>query len=1118
MSFKTLVELIAYRAAQSPQRIAFTFVDEQEGQDVVTYQDLYESARLIASNLLQKLQPGDRALLLYPPGLDLIKAYFACLIAGVVAVPVYPPVRDDFVDKIQHVMDDCKPGLIMANQKTAQAVRRLKLFRLGLKTPLLSGFLKRYSTKIASLSQWEFNRIDWLVTDRLKQLRQASFPCITAENLAFLQYTSGSTGKPKGVEIRHGNCLANLAIIQEAAESDENDIAVFWVPPYHDLGLIAGILSPVYSGVHAYLMSPLTFLRKPFLWLDLISRHKGSLSCAPNFAFDYCRKKITEEEKAKLNLSSLRFCLNGAEPVSSETIEAFYEAFKSCGLRRECISPGYGMAESVLGVSVTLARERYRHKFIDRHALALGQVLVVDEASPSACNLVSCGRAFQEVAIVDPLTFEEKPCGEIGEIWLRGESISTGYWQKEALNQDVFHARMRTDNPQKQADFFRSGDLGFLDEHHDLYITGRIKDLLIIRGRNIYPQDVERAIERCHPMIRRGGSAVFPDRVENQEELIACVEIKNPFDSANLNELLHAVERAIIETAGVLPYCINFIKAGSAFKTTSGKIQRQKTKKAYQQGQLNLLSQDIRKQETKEFQALLEALALASVTERKAILNERIKQIVAAVLFIQNPGRIPEDIDLFDFGIDSIRGLEIWRRLNLLLGSPDRLSKDILFKHNSIHALSGYIQKEILSLYFPPVSDSKASLPQDTEKASATEQPVNSPERLLFEEWPSLVPDADDKDMHLFLTGVTGVLGSYLCKLLLEEEHIQLHCLIRRQNIDDTIEELKALLLTYQADAGVLKKIETHLHFYQGDIAVKQLGLSQDLYAALAARVDGCIHAAANIALQLPYEDLYDVNVFGTKQVIEFCSQMKTPKLLYVSTYSVMGDIQFSAQRPFLENDFDRKQDFDGMGYQRSKFEAERCVRASSGLHWQIVRPGNIFGDSTTGAYPLKKKADSIIFYDIFKTFIETGLAVQSNMLLDITPVDYVAKAMRFLVLNNGYHGQTFHLTNPCQRSLDEIVDLLAAAGYAFERVSPAEYVKRAHSYQIKRSGERYRSLTTSMAMHNAQYICRTEATPADSSQTRQFMEQHGISCAPPDLDLITCLMDYCRQVGYIAN
>ena len=435
--------------------------------------------------LMSKGLTGERALLLYPAGLEFIVGFFGCLYAGVVAVPVYPPRRNRSMERIQAIADDAEA-------------------KVALTTDTVLGRVERLIDETPHLKQ-----LAWLDTCHVPDGLDAQWrqPDIHGETLAFLQYTSGSTGTPKGVMLNHASLVHNSALIAHAFEHTRSSVGVFWLPSYHDMGLIGGILQPIYIGRTNVLMSPMTFLQKPFRWLSAISRFRATTSGGPNFAYQHCIDKITPEQRKQLDLSGWKVAFNGAEPVRAETLRRFAEAFAPCGFRPESFYPCFGLAEATLIVSGGRTTAPPVIRSFDAEALTLGEAREVGSGVGASRDLVGCGETLpdQKIVIANPETKSTCPPDEIGEIWVSGPSMAQGYWKRPDVTEAMFRAHLADTG---EGPFLRTGDLGFMLDG-ELFITGRLKDLIILRGVNLYPQDIELTVFRCHPRLRVDCAAAF---------------------------------------------------------------------------------------------------------------------------------------------------------------------------------------------------------------------------------------------------------------------------------------------------------------------------------------------------------------------------------------------------------------------------------------------------------------------------------------------------------------------------------------------------------------------------------------------------------------------------------
>ncbi len=563
---RTLVELLCLRAKEEPGKTAYIELrDGEEEEGRLSWGDLDRLSRQIAVRILRDSDPGDRVLLLYPTGLDFIAAYMGCLYAGVIPVPCYPPSRQRPDRRLESIVQDCGSRRAFTSSSVIDSLgRQFEAF------PIL-------------------REVAWMTTgDAAGEDPDAwSMPAITADDLALLQYTSGSTSEPRGVMVSHGHLLANLAHLDEGWDHDAASVMVTWLPVFHDMGLIYGALEPLFRGFPCVMMTPASFLQSPIRWLKAITRYRGTHSAAPNFAYDLCVERIMPEDRAGLDLSSWRMALNAAEPVRAETLERFEAAFGPCGFSDRTFSPGFGLAEATLKATALGCSSRWQSVTVDADALARHDVVPVDEHAPGGRRLVGCGPAVAatRIAIVDPATRAVANPDRVGEIWVGGETIPFGYWNRAETTESTFQARLADG----QGPFLRTGDLGFV-RGGELYITGRLKDLIIVHGLNHYPQDLEWTAERSHPALRPGGGAAFsvsrsvaaPDDkaagkgASVDEELVVLVheigrEHLRTFDA---DAVLTALRRAVFEEHGLALSGVALVKPGGVPKTSSGKVRR----------------------------------------------------------------------------------------------------------------------------------------------------------------------------------------------------------------------------------------------------------------------------------------------------------------------------------------------------------------------------------------------------------------------------------------------------------------------------------------------------------------------------------------------------------------
>jgi len=658
----TLVELLHRRAQQSPETLAYAFLADGEvgEEEKVTYRELEHRVRAVATQLQSSASPGDRVLLLYPQGVDYVIGFLACLYAGVIGVPIFPPRGKPADMRIQTIADDAQANLALTTDK------------------IHSHFAHRLEHAP------HLEKMQWLATDAIPADIAASWkpPEIDGNTLAFLQYTSGSTGVPKGVMVSHGNLLHNSEYTAGLWQYDADSVMVTWLPIFHDMGLIFGILQPLYKGFPCYLMSPAAFVQHPFRWLKAISYYRATHSGAPNFAYDLCVQKIPAEQRAALDLSSWCMSLNAAEPVRAETFRQFYEAFAPCGLRETTVCHGYGLAEATLIVAGALKRDAPVYFDVRSGALEQHRVLAAEGTDQEVQTLVGSGYpgADGEVAIVHPETLTRCPPEEVGEIWVSSPSVAHGYWQRPDETEETFQAHLSDSG---EGPFMRTGDLGFMRDG-ELFVTGRIKDVIIIRGNNYYPQDIEFTVEKSHPALRAAGhGAAFSVEDAGEEKLVVIQEVeRSQLRKLNAGEVVGAIRQAVSEEYDLQVHAVVLLKTATIPRTSSGKIQRSTCQTAFMDRALDSVAawqQTSRPERT-------------TSSRRDAVTREDIKswlldklsgkfQITAAEIDVREP--------LARYGLDSMTAVGLSGELEDWLGRP--FPPTLLYDYPSIDAITRYV-------------------------------------------------------------------------------------------------------------------------------------------------------------------------------------------------------------------------------------------------------------------------------------------------------------------------------------------------------------------------------------------------------------------------------------------
>lgn len=580
---KTLGELIYHQANIQPNSIAYEFINNNLTINSINYSDLYLKARQLAQALkLLQLSKSDCIIILLPPGLDFIIALFGCFLTGVIAVPCYPPANEEFIEKLQWILTDSKPSAIIASDEIIKKLRQMQLLKKITKFKLINKLINQVLPSFRKMHKLTLSNLSWIAVDRLKPLT-STFKLIppNPDDVALLQYTSGSTQSPKGTMVTHHNFLANIACISREMHVTDSSISGSWLPPYHDMGLISGILTPMFCGIKSILTSPVFFLKSPYRWLQIVSKNGITHTGGPDFFYYYCINKITAKEVKSLDLSRWITAFNGSEPVKHQNIIDFYKKFKTAGFREEAFIICYGLAEATLFVSGTPWSKKYHALSVSKKELTHHHIQL-SENKDDETTLISVGTPTITTKIIDPNTRTELPERHIGEIWLQGDSVTKGYWHKDDLTAKTYQATLSNDSDQK---YLRSGDLGFM-HNQELYIMGRKKDLIIIRGKNYYPHDIETALVRALPNFNRNHIAAFSITGKQSEELTVVCEVSRPaeiqYDISACEKISIEMRKVIGEIYGIYLKNIALVPPKTIKRTTSGKIRRQYLKNLFE--------------------------------------------------------------------------------------------------------------------------------------------------------------------------------------------------------------------------------------------------------------------------------------------------------------------------------------------------------------------------------------------------------------------------------------------------------------------------------------------------------------------------------------------------------
>ncbi len=665
---KTLIEIFEAHLKRSPNKILYRFLaNGDEESDSRTYQELYNRAQIIASHILEYVNQGDRVLLLFPSGLDFTDAFFGCLLAGVIAVPAFPPQGKRRIGRLEKIVSDCNASLVLTKE----------------------GIYEKTKT-------WFDSELDWLKTDIIGNHIERKLPVISSDTIAFLQYTSGSTGNPKGVIVDHSNIIHNSELFKKCFQTDAKSVGVSWLPIYHDMGLIGNVIQAFYVGFELIIMPPVAFVQKPVRWLKAFSKYRGTISCGPNFAYDLCTNQIRNEDLEGIDLSSWRVAINGSEPIRPDTFEKFALRFEKYGIQKKTLFPGYGLAEVTLTVSgckfdgfpVTLELEKksFKNKEI--------KVLTSSQSQNDTIRLMGNGPVIDGliVKIVDPKTKKVCDKNQIGEVWISGASVAKGYWEKEETTKEIFHAFPKDTKGvenKEEGPFLRTGDMGFLYDG-ELYISGRLKEMIIFNGVNYYPQDLERTVQYSHSDLQNNAGVVFCTNIDEQEKLIVVQEIKRTsIRTYNRESLVQSICQSILEEHELPVYSIILISPGRVSKTSSGKIQRLATKLAYESDTLDGVIDSWKRGVVLEGEhmPISEQMLYKNSNYLITWLQERISEELKLT-----PSQIQIHKPFAELGMTSLQGI---RLSGLLSEYLDRdISPTLIYSYSTITDLVTYLLEE----------------------------------------------------------------------------------------------------------------------------------------------------------------------------------------------------------------------------------------------------------------------------------------------------------------------------------------------------------------------------------------------------------------------------------------
>jgi thioester reductase-like protein len=1000
---KTLVDYLRMWAAQKPDQVLYRFVDV-EGRELehYTYQSFAERTRELAAYLFAEagLRPGDRALLVYPPGLEMVAAFFACARIGVIAVPVSPPLPMAFeagLAKLSFIARDSQAKAVLSTKQFEYDYRLLLGHRQGaLPWPDAEGPPE----------------LPWFATDGTDEFGGAPV-ADTPGPVLFLQYTSGSTSDPKGVMVSHTNVIANCS--GYTTEGQGREVVVSWLPQHHDMGLISAYLFVVVRGETTHAMSPLDFLNRPSAWLRLISDVRATYTPAPNFALEYCARedKLPTSELAGIDLSSLDSVVVGAEPLRAKTFARFRERFAPYGLRPDALVGAYGMAESTLIVSV-----RGRQTLtLNKRALEKNRVRV-EKAVPENNNqvpLISCGKPIDGsvVRIVDPQSGQALSESRVGEIWVDGASNGGGYWRRPQLTAETFGARIAGDDDHT---YLRTGDLGFLYED-ELFVCGRSKDLIIVRGVNCYPGDIEAIVERSAAQVRVGCVAAFSVEREEQEALVVVAEVREERALPDAKALARAIRRH----CHIDPHTIVFVPPRSIPKTTSGKIRRAQTRQLWLDAKLPVLA-------SYAHQTHDAPDATAGPLERFLYLMES----------YDLTGQ--EDCSFADVGIDSVALAELRADLQRLLeehgaGELAEEADTRLLLRLTVAEFFGLV-RQFGDGPAAPLDAVRQVLAQISAEYQAYETTqMRADARLPL---PALPPAGPGVPSDILLTGATGFLGPFLLASLLGQTSHTLHTLVRAADAAHGLDRIIASLHRARLWSPALEaEARARVRVICGDLAEPDLGIGGAAFQRLAEGVDAIVHNGALVNYIRTYDALRPANVAGTSELLRLALTAHQKTFHLISSTFIYG---WNTKSFLRESDLNAEMTGLDFGYSQTKWVAEQLVHAAQrqGLDVRIYRPELI----TPTSAGFGSEDDIFVRFTAF--MIEHGLAVNDRHQLSLLPADMVADHIVALMDVPAEAGTIFNITADDYYNIMDVTRLMSERhGYRFSYLDMPSFVEQ---------------------------------------------------------------------------
>ena len=1059
----SLIDILSARAEKSPERVIYRFLEYKNGKwemQNITMRSLYHKSLEIAYALRKKgLRPGDRAVIFSMQDYGTTYAILGCMMAGVTFTVIPPPLDEGKIARFISVLKSCQPKALISNYALEQESG----------VSLTGRLIREAFTSVIRLKR--------IYTDRLTPYKRKDVIVDATENrLVYLQYTSGSTSAPRGVRVTWKALMKNLEQCQACYDFNHGTLGT-WVPFFHNLGLVVTICMPICTtDACAYFLSTMQFLENPKLWVKMLHDFNLTLTVGPGSAFDACTRIFTPEEAAKYPLTQVTHFMNGSEFISAKTVEKFSRMFR---LSPNAMAPGYGLAENVC--LATFASQDYRTLKLDYEAYQKNcAVLVTEEKEGEQVKeIVSVGAPVKDlnVVIANPKTKKPYPDLHIGEIFISGDSVANGYWGNLKENANF---RVRLEGYDRN--FYKTGDLGFLYEGH-LYITGRIKEMLIINGHNIFPSDLQALIIQKVPALATTAFGFFSTNDGDKEHVIAVVESTPEED---FQKRVGQINAAVSERFGFSFYDIIFVPRSAIPRTDNGKLQMLKARDLYQQGKLQLLHSSHAYRTGSSETTIIDK----SIDKADEILLQ-VKSVFEKVLNIEQYNLTDSFLEL---GGDSLMGFELVSKIEERFHVKLDLREVLL--DSSVSGVANYVRRVLTG-------------GKGTSKAVNLEQECHLDPAIF----PSGAYETAPQDCrNILLTGATGFLGAQLIRAILTQypkDGLHLYCLVRADSEEAGLERLIKNMEHYECWK---EEYRGFLHPVIGDLSTEKFGLSDEQWQELAQTIQVIYHNGALLNFIFPYEFLKETNVHGTVETLRLACAGQPKYYHYVSSYSVYDTP--NKKRVYENDPLNTARGF-SLAYSETKWVSEKLVGIAQkrGLHTVIYRPGDITGASN-GIWEM----DDMVSRMIVGT-IQMQAIPRTSYCMHMTPVDFVADAICCISRKPEAMDQAFNLVNPTPVPVKKAVSYIRAHGY------PVRYISfGAWKSKLKQATASENALTLLACLFES----GTDANPGvlrhfigkdtiyDCTKANVLLNQSGISCPPVDEKLFGAYLNYFKKNGWI--